>query len=296
MKIEIAPEVFDVRKWQCKVVSQPQRRDVHQGAEARAARGRGGAVPRRRLRADRVPAAHARIPRLRHRRRSSATRGTASTSGASSRRDRARSSAPTRWRTIRTRRASCCSRSASRSRPDYREDIPPGIMSSWVFNLKPGDEVTVSGPVRRVLRARDRQGDVLHRRRRRDGADALAHLRPAAAPAHPPQGHVLVRRAQPARGVLRRRVRAAGQRENPNFEWHLALSEPLPEDNWTGPVGFIHNVLRDRYSRRIRRPRTSSTTCAARASMNKAVIDMLLVARRGPREHHARRFRLRRKP
>ena len=36
-------------------------------------------------------------------------------------------------------------------------------------------------------------------------------------------------------------------RENPNFTWHLALSEPLPEDNWTGDVGFIHQVLLDKY-------------------------------------------------
>ena len=61
------------------------------------------------------------------------------------------------------------------------------------------------------------------------------------------QDHVLVRRAQPARGVLRRRVRAARSASNPNFKWHLALSEPLPEDNWTGPIGFIHNVLHDSY-------------------------------------------------
>jgi Na+-transporting NADH:ubiquinone oxidoreductase subunit F len=55
------------------------------------------------------------------------------------------------------------------------------------------------------------------------------------------------------------------QAEHPNFKWHLALSEPLPEDNWTGPVGFIHNVLRDQYLAKHPRPKTSSTTCAARA-------------------------------
>ena len=35
--------------------------------------------------------------------------------------------------------------------------------------------------------------------------------------------------------------------ENENFSWHVALSEPLPEDNWTGYTGFIHQVLRDEY-------------------------------------------------
>ena len=37
------------------------------------------------------------------------------------------------------------------------------------------------------------------------------------------------------------------QAENPNFSWHVALSEPLPEDNWTGYTGFIHKVLLDNY-------------------------------------------------
>ncbi len=37
------------------------------------------------------------------------------------------------------------------------------------------------------------------------------------------------------------------QEENPNFKWHLALSEPLPEDNWTGYTGFIHQVVLDNY-------------------------------------------------
>ena len=36
-------------------------------------------------------------------------------------------------------------------------------------------------------------------------------------------------------------------RENENFEWHLALSEPLPGDDWDGPVGFIHQVVQDNY-------------------------------------------------
>jgi Na+-transporting NADH:ubiquinone oxidoreductase subunit F len=50
----------------------------------------------------------------------------------------------------------------------------------------------------------------------------------------PAQDLLLVRRALVARGLLCRGIRPAGQAENPNFTWHLALSEPQPEDNWTG--------------------------------------------------------------
>ena len=67
MKIEIAPEVFDVRKWQCKVVSNRNVATFIKELKLALPRGRGSAVPRRRLRADRVPAARARVPRLRHR-------------------------------------------------------------------------------------------------------------------------------------------------------------------------------------------------------------------------------------
>ena len=122
-------------------------------------------------------------------------------------------------------------------------------MSSWIFNLKPGDDVTVSGPFGEFF-ARDTDKEMCFigggagmAPMRSHIFDQLKRLR------HPAQDHVLVRRAQPARGVLRRRVRRARGGES-EFPWHLALSEPLPEDNWTGPTGFIHNVLHDRYLKR----------------------------------------------
>ena len=58
--------------------------------------------------------------------------------------------------------------------------------------------------------------------------------------------------------------------------WHLALSEPLPEDNWTGPVGFIHNVLHDRYLKDHPAPEDIEYYMCGPGPMNKAVIAMLL--------------------
>jgi Na+-transporting NADH:ubiquinone oxidoreductase subunit F len=159
--------------------------------------------------------------------------------------------------------------------PEYREDIPPGIMSSWIFNLKPGDAVTVSGPY----------GEFFARETEREmcfigGGAGMAPMR----------SHIF---DQLLRLDTRRRItfwygaRSLREafyvdeferlaRDHPNFEWHLALSEPLPEDQWTGPVGFIHNVLRDRYLAAHPVPEDVEYYMCGPGVMNKAVIDMLV--------------------
>jgi Na+-transporting NADH:ubiquinone oxidoreductase subunit F len=53
-------------------------------------------------------------------------------------------------------------------------------------------------------------------------------------------------------------------RENPNFTFHVALSDPQPEDNWTGYTGFIHNVLYENYLNSTRRRKTASSICVGR--------------------------------
>jgi len=158
--------------------------------------------------------------------------------------------------------------------PEYREDIPPGIMSSWVFNLKPGDEVTVSGPY----------GEFFARETTREmcfvgGGAGMAPMR----------SHIFdqLLRLDSQRKITfwygARSLREAFYvdefeklaREHPNFEWHLALSEPLPEDAWTGPVGFIHQVLRDNYLATHPAPEDVEYYMCGPGVMNKAVIAML---------------------
>lgn len=65
------------------------------------------------------------------------------------------------------------------------------------------------------------------------------------------------------------------QRENENFKWHLALSEPLPEDNWTGYVGFIHQVLYENYLKNHPAPEDIEYYICGPPMMNSAVIKML---------------------
>src|SRR3546814_3992006 len=67
------------------------------------------------------------------------------------------------------------------------------------------------------------------------------------------------------------------QAENPNFQWHLALSDPLPEDNWDGPTGFIHNVLYENYLKDHPAPEDCEFYMCGPPMMNASVIQMLTV-------------------
>ena len=97
--------------------------------------------------------------------------------------------------------------------PRAPEGTPPGKVSSYLFSLKPGDTVTISGPFGEFYAKRNRCRDAVHRRRRWHGTDAVTHLRSVQADQYRPKGDVLVRRAQLARGVLCRRIRRAARGE-----------------------------------------------------------------------------------
>ena len=132
------------------------------------------------------------------------------------------------------------------SPPPRMPDVPPGLMSSYIFDLKPGDEVTISGPYGEFF-AKDSDAEMIYI----GGGAGMAPMR----------SHIfdLFRRLHTKRkvsywyGARSRRESFyeddfnAIAAENDNFEWHLALSEPLPEDNWDGYTGFIHQVLYDNY-------------------------------------------------
>ena len=130
--------------------------------------------------------------------------------------------------------------------PDKYGKVPPGIMSSYIFNLKPGDTIVASGPYGEFL-ARETDNEMVFI----GGGAGMAPMR----------SHIYdqLKRLHSNRRISfwygARSLREAFYVEefdelaarHPNFSWHLALSEPLPEDNWTGPVGFIHEVLHDLY-------------------------------------------------
>ncbi|MCL4692315.1 MAG: NADH:ubiquinone reductase (Na(+)-transporting) subunit F, partial [Candidatus Hydrogenedentes bacterium] len=158
--------------------------------------------------------------------------------------------------------------------PRAPEGTPPGIMSSYIFNLKPGDAVTISGPFGEFF-ARDTDNEMVFI----GGGAGMAPMR----------SHIFdqFRRLHTKRKVSfwygARSMREAFyvedfdsiQAENENFKWHLALSDPLPEDNWTGYVGFIHKVLYDNYLKDHPAPEDIEYYICGPPMMNSAVINML---------------------
>ncbi len=125
-------------------------------------------------------------------------------------------------------------------------NAPPGVMSSYIFSLQPGDEVDITGPFGEFF-ARDTDNEMVFI----GGGAGMAPMR----------AHILdqFKRLRTSRKVSfwygARSLREAFYVEDfdaiaaqhHNFQWHLALSEPLPEDRWEGYTGFIHQVLYDNY-------------------------------------------------
>ena len=160
------------------------------------------------------------------------------------------------------------------SPPPSQPDVPPGIMSSYIFNLKPGDDVTISGPYGEFF-AKDTDKEMIFV----GGGAGMAPMR----------SHIFdqFRRVRTDRKVSfwygARSLREAFyvedfdtiQSENDNFDWHLALSEPLEEDNWDGYTGFIHQVLLDNYLKNHDSPEDCEYYLCGPPMMNEAVQSML---------------------
>ncbi len=130
--------------------------------------------------------------------------------------------------------------------PPPGTDYPPGLMSSYVFNLKPGDKVTIFGPFGEFF-PKDTDAEMIYI----GGGAGMAPLR----------SHIfdLLKRKKTQRKIsywygarsLREMFYTQDfddlEKEFDNFSWHVALSDPQPEDNWEGYEGFIHNVVYENY-------------------------------------------------
>ena len=130
--------------------------------------------------------------------------------------------------------------------PRAPEGTPPGIMSSYIFGLKPGDEVTISGPFGEFF-AKETEAEMFFIGGGAGMAPMRSHIFDQFYRLHSKRKISFWYGARSLREAFYIEDFDKIQKECDNFKWYLALSEPLPEDNWTVYTGFIHQVVYDNY-------------------------------------------------
>jgi Na+-transporting NADH:ubiquinone oxidoreductase subunit F len=159
--------------------------------------------------------------------------------------------------------------------PPGTKDINPGIMSSYVFNLKPGDKVTVYGPFGEFF-ARDTDAEMVFVGGGAGMAPMRSHIFDQLKRLNSKRKISFWYGARSLRELFYQDEYDMLAAENENFVWHVAMSDPQPEDNWDGLTGFIHNVLFDEYLKNHPAPEDCEFYMCGPPIMNQSVIKMLL--------------------
>lgn len=158
--------------------------------------------------------------------------------------------------------------------PPPGSNLPPGKMSSYVFSLKPGDKVKVFGPFGEFF-AKDTDAEMVFIGGGAGMAPMRSHIFDQLRRLHSKRKISFWYGARSLREMFYQEDYDMLQEENPNFEWHVALSDPQPEDNWTGMTGFIHNVVLENYLKDHPAPEDCEYYMCGPPMMNAAVIKML---------------------
>jgi len=158
--------------------------------------------------------------------------------------------------------------------PGANDSIPPGIMSSYIFNLKPGDKAVVSGPYGEFF-AKDTDNEMVFIGGGAGMAPMRSHIFDQLKRKHSKRKMSFWYGARSLKEMFYKEEFDELAEQNENFAWHLALSEPQPEDNWDGLTGFIHQVLYDEYLSKHEAPEDCEYYLCGPPMMNTAVIKML---------------------
>lgn len=130
--------------------------------------------------------------------------------------------------------------------PPGTQGIPPGFGSSYVFSLKPGDEVQVSGPYGDFM-AKETENEMCFIGGGAGMAPLRSHILHQLEGIHTKRKITFWYGARSKKEMFYHETFEDLAERHENFEYHIALSNPDPEDNWTGPTGFIHNFLCNDY-------------------------------------------------
>ena len=152
--------------------------------------------------------------------------------------------------------------------------LPCGKMSSYIFSLKAGDKVTISGPFGEFF-AKETENEMVFVGGGAGMAPMRSHIFDQFRRLHTTRKVSFWYGARSKREMFYVEDFDTIAKENENFEWHVALSDPQPEDNWEGYTGFIHNVLLENYLKNHEAPEDCEFYMCGPPVMNSAVISML---------------------
>jgi len=158
--------------------------------------------------------------------------------------------------------------------PPGRLHLPAGKMSSYIFSLKAGDKVTISGPFGEFF-AKDTDAEMVFVGGGAGMAPLRSHIFDQLKRLNSKRKISYWYGARSAREVFYQEDFDGLASENENFDWHIALSDPQPEDNWEGMTGFIHNVLFENYLKDHEAPEDCEYYMCGPPMMTAAVIHML---------------------
>ena len=158
--------------------------------------------------------------------------------------------------------------------PGSGPETPPGVVSSYLFSLKPGDKVTISGPYGHFY-ARETENEMVFIGGGAGMAPIRSHILDQLLRIKAGRKITFWYGARSLREIFYREKFDALQSNYQNFSWHIALSDPRPEDHWTGYTGFIHQVAYDHYLRNHPEPEECEYYICGPPVMNAAVIKML---------------------
>lgn len=153
-------------------------------------------------------------------------------------------------------------------------NVPPGISSSYIFSRKPGDKVTISGPYGE-FHIKDTQAEMVYIGGGAGMAPLRSHIFHLLKTLKTGRKVTFWYGARSKREIFYEEEFRELEKQFPNFRFNIALSEPLPDDNWTGFTGFIHKVLLDNYLGKHEEPEEVEYYLCGPPVMNAAVLKML---------------------
>ena len=154
------------------------------------------------------------------------------------------------------------------------EKVNPGVASSFIYNLKPGDEVMVSGPYGEFF-VEDTDREMMFIGGGAGMAPMRSHIFDQFKTKHTTRKTSFWYGGRSLKELFYMDEFQKIADENDNFEFHIALSDALPEDHWTGPTGFIHNVIFENYLKNHPNPEDIEYYICGPPMMLQAVLKML---------------------